>query len=266
MNEIFTSEILITVLFSSLLGSLHCVGMCGGLVALCCFSGDTTQSKAVSYISEFAYHCMRFASYISLGFVAGLLGDISSQYISAAGFQRGFGVVAGTLLVFWGLRDLGLLSFLSRLFSSYPALQNISSLQYSLSSKLLSLPFFKYPLQSKGITRGVCIGLMSGLLPCGWLYAYVLTASTTESPLYGAMVMAAFWLGTVPVLFLFARVLKKMNSLLLKRIPRISAVCIIVLGLMSISGRMSRIEDPSMFKKDKNKAGMSEHDRSSSCH
>ncbi len=257
-----SSEILITVLLSSLIGSLHCLGMCGGFVALCCFSGDNTQSKTISYISELAYHCMRFISYIFLGFLAGLLGNISSQYMAAAGFQRGFGVFAGIILIVWGLRDIGFFSSLQSRFSG------ISSLQYFLSTKLISLKIFQYPIKSRGVTRGAFIGLMSGLLPCGWLYAYVLTASTTENALSGMWIMAAFWAGTVPVLFIFARVLKQVNQLWLGKIPKITALFIIALGLMSISGRMTRIEDPSIFRKHNESSTTHNNDENSStsCH
>jgi sulfite exporter TauE/SafE len=84
---------------------------------------------------------------------------------------------------------------------------------------------------------------MSGLLPCGWLYAYVLIAASTQNPLSGVIIMGVFWLGTVPALIIFARILKKLNSIWLKRIPKITALIIILLGLMTISGRVSMIEE-----------------------
>lgn len=53
--------------------------------------------------------------------------------------------------------------------------------------------------------------------------------------------MAAFWIGTVPALFLFARVLKKINSWWLNKIPKMTAVFIILLGIMSIAGKIENI-------------------------
>jgi sulfite exporter TauE/SafE len=231
------NEVLITVLISSILGSLHCVGMCGSLVALCCVSGSANENRITRILSETAYHVMRLTSYLILGYLAGAIGKATHQIINIAGFQRGFGIIAGTLLILWGFRDIGVLSYISDKFNS------ISGIQYALGSRIMSIGIFQYPLKSKGISRGAFVGLMSGLLPCGWLYAYVITAAGTQNPVSGIWIMGFFWAGTVPSLFIFARVLKKLDNLWLKRIPKLTAIMIIVLGLLAISGRLAMIQD-----------------------
>jgi uncharacterized protein len=230
-------DVLVTVLISSILGSLHCIGMCGSLVALCCVSRSPTDSTTIRIFAETAYHVMRLASYLLLGLLAGSLGKTGGHIMTEAGFQRGFGILAGSVLILWGLRDLGVFSlFWVRLFKG-------GSIQYALSSSLLSLDFVQYGLRQNGIIRGAFTGLISGLLPCGWLYAYVLTAAGTQDPFAGMSIMAMFWAGTVPALFLFARILKKIDSLWLKHIPKITAALVIGLGLLMLSGRMNMIHE-----------------------
>ena len=79
--------------------------------------------------------------------------------------------------------------------------------------------------------------MLTGLLPCGWLWAFVVSAAGTASPVAGALVMAVFWLGTVPamtgVLALGGAVLDAMR----RRMPVISAGILIVLGLATLAGR-----------------------------
>jgi sulfite exporter TauE/SafE len=229
-------EIILTVFISSLLGSLHCVGMCGGLVALCSIhtqdrgiNKNGIISRLLNNLPEAAYHFMRLLSYLILGFLAGVLGSIGHTISEAAGFQRGFSILAGSILILWGLRDLNLFSNTFRFLASRQGFQN------ALSIKFISSKIFKYPLQLQGVMRGAFIGLMSGILPCGWLYAYVLSASTTQNPLAGMIIMTSFWLGTVPVLVIFARVIKKIDSKLLSKIPKVTAFFIIILGILTIT-------------------------------
>jgi uncharacterized protein len=234
------TEIILTVFISSLLGSLHCIGMCGGLVALCSIH---TQDRGINEgknengiisriqknLPEMAYHLMRLLSYLILGFLAGVLGSIGHTISEAAGFQRGFSILAGSILILWGLRDLNLFSSTFRFLATRPGFQN------ALSIKFISSKIFKYPLQLQGVMRGAFVGLISGILPCGWLYAYVLSASTTKNPLAGMIIMASFWLGTVPLLVIFARVIKKIDSKLLSKIPKVTAAFIIILGILTIT-------------------------------
>src|SRR5690606_18807129 len=53
---------------------------------------------------------------------------------------------------------------------------------------------------TSSLGRAALLGVSTGLLPCGWLYAFALSAAATGSARDGALVMAAFWLGSVPAL------------------------------------------------------------------
>ncbi len=86
--------------------------------------------------------------------------------------------------------------------------------------------------------RALAIGLLTTLLPCGWLYAFALTAAGTGSPIYGAVVMAVFWVGTLPVLVSLGASVQLALGVLGKRLPVLCAMALIAVGLMTIGGRM----------------------------
>ena len=80
-------------------------------------------------------------------------------------------------------------------------------------------------------------GLITGLLPCGWLWAFAISAAGTGSPVVGAMLMIAFWLGTVPamvgVLGLAGPVVARVRA----RLPLVTAFALIALGLATLGMR-----------------------------
>jgi sulfite exporter TauE/SafE len=86
--------------------------------------------------------------------------------------------------------------------------------------------------------RAAATGLLTTLLPCGWLYAFVATAGGTGSALGGVIVMAAFWAGTVPMLLGVGLGAGRVFGPLRSRLPTVSAVLVIAFGLLAITGRV----------------------------
>jgi len=85
--------------------------------------------------------------------------------------------------------------------------------------------------------KAAILGMLTGLLPCGWLWAFVITAGGTASPLTGAVVMFAFWLGTVPAMVGVLGLLGPALARLRARMPMVTAAMLIVLGLGSLALR-----------------------------
>ena len=92
--------LVIGVLVASLLGSVHCAGMCGGFV---CFYAGGAGSGTRAHV---AYNVGRLASYLFLGLVAGMVGATVDRFGALAGLSRGAAVLSGTLMVAWGLSTL----------------------------------------------------------------------------------------------------------------------------------------------------------------
>jgi sulfite exporter TauE/SafE len=85
--------------------------------------------------------------------------------------------------------------------------------------------------------RALVIGMLTGLLPCGWLWAFVITAGGTGSPVSGALVMFAFWLGTVPAMVGVLGLLGPALGRLRARMPLVTAGVLIALGLGTLALR-----------------------------
>jgi sulfite exporter TauE/SafE len=81
--------------------------------------------------------------------------------------------------------------------------------------------------------------LLTALLPCGWLYLFALAAASAGNPLRGILVMAAFWLGTLPILVSLGIGVQTLTGTLGRRIPLVTAVLIVLLGVFTLVRRTS---------------------------
>jgi len=85
--------------------------------------------------------------------------------------------------------------------------------------------------------RAWLVGVLTGLLPCGWLWAFVVSAAGTAHSATGAMVMAVFWLGTVPAMTGVLALGGALVDRIRRRMPVISACVLIVLGVSTLASR-----------------------------
>ena len=93
------------------------------------------------------------------------------------------------------------------------------------------------------LPRATGMGLLTAFLPCGWLYAFVIIAGGTGSFAAGAAVMIAFWLGTVPVLASLGVGLQTLTGLFGRRLPLVTALVLVFLGLLTLADRMGAARD-----------------------
>lgn len=164
------------------------------------------------------YHLGRLLSYLSLGALAGYFGEalLSSKYqvVSMAS-----AVLISIFLVFSGYK-----------------LIRQEALDLSFSKKLTSLLFIpaKWARTQNPTVKSFTIGMVNGFLPCGWLYVFVLGAIAIKDALYGAMLLAIFWLGTVPALTLFAVFYKKLFGRVPSRLSQIAGTILVTVGLANM--------------------------------
>ena len=92
-------------------------------------------------------------------------------------------------------------------------------------------------LRWKPVHRALLTGLLTTLLPCGWLYAFAITASGTGSPLWGAVTMAAFWFGTLPIMLSLGLSFQVFTGPLRKRLPLVTSLLLVAVGLGAVFGR-----------------------------
>ncbi|HET7545274.1 MAG TPA: sulfite exporter TauE/SafE family protein [Polyangiaceae bacterium] len=213
-------SLLVPVAAASLLGSIHCAGMCGGFVAI---AGEGTSGKA-RMLPQLTYNAGRLVSYTVLGAVAGTLGRALDLAGNAAGIGRVAALVSGAIMILWGMGAL-LETQGVRIFRGRWALPK--RLTEGLA-RLRRLP---------ATWRGFVLGLATTLLPCGWLYAFAVTAAGTGSALHGALLMAAFWSGNLPVLLGLGAALNSAIGPLRRHVPLLSAAVIFGVGLFTVTAR-----------------------------
>jgi sulfite exporter TauE/SafE len=202
VQTILPSAILVT----GILGSWHCLGMCGGLVFSAC---QTTTHLVI-------YHVGRWLGYCFLGALAGLFGAALGSFSSPL-FATLTAFLFGSFLIYSGISTL----LKKGHFGPKLPLE-------ALTPSLKSLP----PWGMSG-----SLGFLSAFLPCGFLYSIVLSISLTHDWALNIILMTAFWAGTLPIL----AVSPGLFRLLLKRYTRgfgwIMGVLMIVSGLISITLR-----------------------------
>lgn len=207
-----------TTLVASLLGSLHCAGMCGALVAFTAGFGDEKRPSVVA--TQSCYHGGRLVSYLLLGVVAGLLGAALDLGGSLVGVQRIASLVAGVTIALVGA------STLFRMSGARTPRVPIPGFLLTLVRATHRRAFELSPLK-----RALVIGLVTPLLPCGWLYAFAAVAAGAGGPVAGALVMAAFWVGTVPALVGVVAGVRLAAGRLGRALPIIAGVVMVAAGL-----------------------------------
>ena len=185
------NEPLITMAFiTGLLGSGHCIGMCGGLVAALSLS-DTGKQGGVMF--HLFYNTGRITTYTAVGWLVGWLGSAFAYANTLAGVTRGLLIGSDIFVILLGLGSAGLFSRLKL---------NVMQLEFPGSVKkiiMLVTRLKKLP----PVLASLPLGLIMGFLPCGFLYAMIITAGQSAAPAKGALIMLSFGLGTLPALFLF---------------------------------------------------------------
>ena len=221
------ASVVLAVLVASLVGSPHCAGMCGGLV--CFYAGSGAGARGARR-GHAAYHLTRLAGYLGLGGVAGALGAALDTAGRSAGLARVAAVASGALMVAWGLSRIALLQGIHL---ALPPLSGFGTrLQVLMASRLRAMR------DRSATARAATLGALTTLLPCGWLYAFVVTAGGTGSAVAGMLVMLAFWTGTLPMLLSLGMGVQRAAGPLARRLPLASAVLLVAIGLLSIAGKL----------------------------
>jgi len=166
--------------FMGLLGSIHCVGMCGPLVMALPLVDKQGFQK---FLAIALYHIGKMGSYAMLGIIFGLLGGQFPMYL----LQQNLSVAIGLIMLLYVLY----------VFVLKPKhIVNLNFL-YQPILGLLSIIF-----KQKSTIIFLLIGFLNGLLPCGMVYLALTSALATQDVLQGGLLMLFFGLGTAPALLL----------------------------------------------------------------
>ena len=222
---------LLSIISIAFLGSFgHCIGMCGGIViAYTTIKIDPKSSIVSQSKAHLIYSLGRVVTYSFLGALFGALGNAVMFSPTARGILL---IVAGVAMLLAGLSLLGKLKFLSLI-------------EHSFSSSNLYKKTFKRILNSKSNSSFFALGMLNGLLPCGFVYFFAITAVSTADPLYGAFIMAIFGLSTIPAMFSAGFLASLATATSFRNMMMsLSAVAVLGYGAFTIYKGYAFIEDP----------------------
>lgn len=211
--------------FASVLGSVHCAAMCGPFACLAASHGGPPRLA-----SHWTYQAGRLGGYLLLGALAGGAGHWLDQASIAAGLGRVAAGIMAVLLLGWGLHAL-----LTHRGNRLGELRLPDAVTRRAGAMLRALS------RQPSALRGSATGLLTALLPCGWLWVFVAAALGTGSALTGAMVMAVFWAGSVPALALVVAGAARLAGRWQPRLPLVSAGVIVLMGLASLAIQLDLI-------------------------
>jgi uncharacterized protein len=191
----------ITAFTIGLMGGVHCVGMCGGIVGALSFATQQNKNakKTPLFTLLFAYNFGRLFSYSMAGGVMGSVGWLLARWTDIHNMQLVMQLIAGVFMLMMGL-------YISGWWMGLVRLEKVGGMvwQYIQPVALKILPV-NNPWQAIGL------GLLWGWLPCGLVYSVLIWAVSAGSFQQGALLMLCFGLGTLPNLLamgVFANQLK----------------------------------------------------------
>jgi len=204
------------VFVAGFLGSVHCVGMCGGFACALC----ATHNRAL-WRRQLLYNLGRVTTYIFLGALAGAAGALIAHHDApwGGGTQQVLAALSGALLIVIALQFFG----------------------YRLSTHLGRVALVTDNLAAglRGVARSpqlggpLALGVLNGFLPCPLVYAFAMQAAASNGVLPGMALMAAFGLGTFPAMLLMGLGGAALGPRLQR--AQLAGTLLLVLGLITLA-------------------------------
>lgn len=204
---------LISALILGLLGSFHCIGMCGPIAFMLPVD---RKNQIKQFFQILSYHLGRLITYSLIGLLFGLLGKGFQLF----GFQQQISIITGALMI--------LVIVLPKFFQKIKITQSITILIGKVKSALGK------ELANKQNNTFFTIGFLNGFLPCGLVYMAVLGAISTSNALMGSLYMFLFGLGTIPLMSAVVYLGNFANGMFRKRIQQIIPIVVIAIGMLFI--------------------------------
>ena len=208
MSDKLTNASYLVLFVVGVLTSIHCIGMCGGIMLSQSISKeDSSKSKLKSILPSILYNSGRIVSYTILGGIVGALGSVFSLSLT---LKAGLQLFAAVFMIIMGANMAG----------------------FSLFRKLnIRLPWTGCSIKKK-TTSPFIVGLLNGFMPCGPLQTMQLYALGTGSAAKGALSMFIFALGTVPLMLTFGAISGLLSKGYTKKLLKFSGILVIVLGII----------------------------------
>lgn len=203
---------------AGLLGSAHCLGMCGPFALML---GGAAANWRVNLLRQWFFTLGRMFTYSVFGAMAGFAGlylrRSTDRLMQGAGLLA---ILAGVILIYEGLKAARVIPVRTR---RGPGLS------------CLAAQFFSAFLRSPGLHQVFLAGMFTGMLPCGLVYGFLALAAGSGNPWTAALLMAAFGLGTAPVMVTTGCGGSLMTPTARRRLYAAAAWCLVATGAISIA-------------------------------
>lgn len=210
------------------MGSLHCIGMCGGISSALAtaISPDQVRTPLRQISYQLLFSLGRIFSYACAGALVGLLGSTLYDNLSANGpsYLR---VFAGIMMILLGLYLSGWWKILNRL----------ERLGAKLWKRIAPITRKFIPVNHPG--KALILGSLWGWLPCGLVYSALAWSLGSNSSIDGALMMVYFGLGTLPAMVAVGGISHVLNDFArLKSTRTFAALILIAYGIWTISSQL----------------------------
>ena len=203
-----------SALIFGLLGSFHCVGMCGPIAFMLPVDRKNPVKRAFQLMS---YHAGRILTYSILGLVFGIVGKSFNLF----GIQQQLSIIIGVLMIV-------VILIPTKFFNKY----NFSRPLYKAVGKVKSS--MGMALKKKDPGTFFTIGYLNGLLPCGLVYMAIFGALASGGALEGGLYMAVFGLGTIPLMTTAIYLGNFLKGKAKQRIVKMIPVFVVIVGVLFI--------------------------------
>jgi len=218
------SDSLIYMAFvTGLLGTGHCIGMCGGLVSALSLSGAGRQG---GWFFHLLYNLGRISTYTFIGAVVGWLGSALAYTDRFKMVTRSLLIGSDVFVILVGLGTAGLFAWL-----------NVSKLDFPGPMKAMTVAVVGLRRLPPAISA-LPLGLLFGFIPCGYLYAVAITAAQSASVATGALMLFAFGLGTAPSLLLFGSAAHWLSGRARTWMLRVAGLVVAGMGVINLTKHM----------------------------
>lgn len=228
MSEILISNLVIAFVTGVISSFGHCLGMCGGIVAIysarqpaLATVGDTRPSILTRAANLVPLHVGRITTYTFFGALIGFAGSLLERVGGLVGWQGAFSVLVGIAMIVVAL-------------SLMRVLPPIEVALASITGGASPMKKMRGLFGQQGFFPTMTLGILWGFLPCGLVFAMLVLAAGTQSAIGGALTMLTFGLGTVPTLLGFGLAANMLSPQLRGRLTFFAGLLIILFAIQTI--------------------------------
>lgn len=203
-----------TAFILGLLGSFHCVGMCGPIALMLPLDRQKPYRKAFQVS---LYHIGRISTYALIGLIFGLLGES----IALFGFQQQLSIIIGVLMLASLLLSE---SILGKLHFTKPFYKVVGKLKSELGASL----------KKKELDTFFYLGFLNGFLPCGLVYMAVFGSVAIAGVMESSLYMVFFGLGTIPLMSVVIYAKSWLQKVLKFNPKRLIPIAIAIIGILFV--------------------------------